>query len=131
MSWGRSRRWPLVAIGQAGPHTLELEFNGYPVDHLDTLLDCYGSIAVAEVQRVARRYLHPDATTIFSIGDAAKFEPAMRTFGPVHRPRLNRRDEEHPTFRDGNLSITAGVRTDRRAPLFLQQAFVTPRGDHI
>jgi len=62
-----------------------LEFNGYPTDYLDTLLDRYRAVTVADVQRVARQYLHPDASTILIIGDPTKFEPAMRTFGPVHR----------------------------------------------
>lgn len=64
---------------------MTLEFDGYPADYLDTLLDRYRGVTVADVQRVAREYLHPDAITIFIIGDPAKFESAMRTFGPVHR----------------------------------------------
>jgi zinc protease len=62
-----------------------LEFNGYPADYLDTLLDRYRAVTVADIQRVAREYLHPDASTILIIGDPTKFESAMRTFGPVHR----------------------------------------------
>ena len=62
-----------------------LEFNGYPADYLDTLLDRYRAVTVADVQRVAREYLHPDASTILIIGDPTKFESGMRTFGPVHR----------------------------------------------
>jgi predicted Zn-dependent peptidase len=62
-----------------------LEFNGYPSDYLDTLLDRYRAVTVADVQRVAREYLHPDASTILIIGDPTKFESAMRIFGPVHR----------------------------------------------
>ena len=64
---------------------MTLEFNGYPADYLDTLLDRYRSVTVVDVQRVAREYLHPDVITIFIIGDPAKFESAMQTFGPVHR----------------------------------------------
>jgi predicted Zn-dependent peptidase len=61
------------------------EFNGYPADYLDTLLDRYRAVTVADVQRVAGEYLHPDASTILIIGDPTQFESAMRTFGPVHR----------------------------------------------
>lgn len=64
---------------------MTLEFNGYPPDHLETLLDRYRAVTVADIQRVARQYLHPDATTIFVIGDPTKFESAMASFGPVHR----------------------------------------------
>jgi predicted Zn-dependent peptidase len=61
------------------------EFNGYPADYLDTLLDRYRAVTVADVQRVAGEYLHPDASTILIIGDPTQFESGMRTFGPVHR----------------------------------------------
>ena len=64
---------------------LMLEFNGYPADYFDTLLDRYRAVTVADIQRVARQYLHPDAATILVIGDPAKFEAAMAPFGPVHR----------------------------------------------
>ena len=60
------------------------EFDGYPPDYLDTLLDRYRAVTVADIQQAARRYLHPGTTTIFVVGDAPKFEPAMRAFGPVH-----------------------------------------------
>ena len=64
---------------------MTLEFNAYPLDYLDTVLDRYRGVTVADVQRVAREYLHPNAATIFIIGDPAKFESAMQSFGPVHR----------------------------------------------
>ena len=64
---------------------LTLEFDGYPPDYFETLLDRYRAVTVADVQRVAEQYLHPDATTILIVGDAQKFEPAMAVFGPVHR----------------------------------------------
>ena len=41
---------------------MTLEFNGYPADYLDTLLDRYRAVTVADVQRVAGQYLHPDAS---------------------------------------------------------------------
>lgn len=63
---------------------LTLEFDGYPQDYLDTLLDRYRAVTIADIQRVAREYLHPDTTTIFVVGDATKFESGMTAFGPVH-----------------------------------------------
>ena len=64
---------------------LMLEFNGYPPDYFDTLLDRYRAVTVEEIQRVARQYLHPDAATILVIGDPAKFESAMAAYGPIRR----------------------------------------------
>jgi predicted Zn-dependent peptidase len=64
---------------------LTLEFDGYPPDYYDTLLDRYRAVTAADIQRVARQYLRPDASTIVVVGDATRFESAMAAFGPVHR----------------------------------------------
>jgi predicted Zn-dependent peptidase len=36
-----------------------------------------------DIQRVARKYLRPDAANIVIVGNAAQFESAMSAFGPV------------------------------------------------
>jgi zinc protease len=64
---------------------LTLEFDDYPPDYLDTVLDRFRAVTREDVQRVARQYLRPDATTILVVGDAARFESAMAVFGPAHR----------------------------------------------
>jgi zinc protease len=64
---------------------LMLEFDEYPPDYLDTLLDRYRAVTREDVQRVARQYLRPDATTILVVGDAARFESGLAALGPVRR----------------------------------------------
>ncbi|HEX7513416.1 MAG TPA: pitrilysin family protein, partial [Candidatus Methylomirabilis sp.] len=64
---------------------LVLELDGYPPDYYETLLDRYRAVTVEDIQRVAGRYLRPDATTILTVGDIANFESAMEAFGPLHR----------------------------------------------
>jgi predicted Zn-dependent peptidase len=64
---------------------MTLEFDGYRPDYYETLLDRYRAVTVADIQRVAGQYLHPEAATIFIVGDAAKFESALAAFGPVRR----------------------------------------------
>jgi zinc protease len=64
---------------------LVLELDGYPPDYYETLLDRYRAVTVEDIQRVAGRYLRPDATTILSVGDVARFESALEAFGPLHR----------------------------------------------
>jgi len=64
---------------------LTLEFDEYPPDYLDTLLDRYRAVTSADVQRVARQYLRPDETTVLVVGDTAQIEPALAAFGPVSR----------------------------------------------
>jgi zinc protease len=64
---------------------LMLEFDEYPPDYLDTLLDRYRAVTREDVQRVARQYLRPDATTVLVVGDVPKFESGLTTLGPVRR----------------------------------------------
>lgn len=73
---------------------MTLEFNGYPADYFDTLLDRYRAVTPADIQRVAGQYLHPDAATIAIIGDPATFESALAPFGPVHRLSVESSDAE-------------------------------------
>jgi len=62
---------------------MRLEFDGEPADYYETLLDRYRAVTVADIQRVATTYLHPDAATIVVVGDASKFESQLAQFGPV------------------------------------------------
>lgn len=64
---------------------LMLEFDEYPPDYFDMLLDRYRAVTREDVQRVARQYLRPDATTILVVGDAARFESGLAALGPVRR----------------------------------------------
>jgi len=64
---------------------LMLEFDEYPPDYLDTLLDRYRAVTREDVQRVARQYLRPDTTTVLVVGDVPQFESGLTTLGPVRR----------------------------------------------
>jgi predicted Zn-dependent peptidase len=64
---------------------LTLEVDDYPPDYYKTLLDRYRAVTVEDIQRVALRYLRPDATTVMAVGDVSKFESALEVFGPLHR----------------------------------------------
>jgi zinc protease len=62
---------------------LSLELEGLPSNHLETLLDRYRATTVDDVQRSARRYLHPEAATILIAGNPAAFESSIDAFGPT------------------------------------------------
>jgi zinc protease len=64
---------------------LMLEFDEYPPDYLDTLLDRYRAVTREDVQRVARQYLRPDTATVLVVGDVPQFESGLTTLGPVRR----------------------------------------------
>ena len=71
---------------------LTLEFDEYPPDYLDTLLDRYRAVTREDVQRVARQYLRPDAVSILVVGNVTAVEPAMAAFGPVRHLLLSPTD---------------------------------------
>jgi zinc protease len=55
----------------------------FPVDYWDRYTDRIAAVTPAQVQNVARKYLDPKRLQIVAVGDAAKIEPNLRTFGPV------------------------------------------------
>jgi predicted Zn-dependent peptidase len=55
----------------------------YPVDYWDRYTDRIMAITPAQVQTVARKYLDPGKLQIVAVGDAAKLEAGLRTFGPI------------------------------------------------
>lgn len=67
---------------------LNLEVDGEPADTYETLLDRYRAVTPADIQRVARRYLHPEAATLLVVGAPEEFEGALVPYGPLHRLTL-------------------------------------------
>jgi len=61
-----------------------LEVEEEQSDYYQTLLASYRAVTVADVQRVARKYLHPDRMTMMVVGDTATMAPLVEAFGPVH-----------------------------------------------
>jgi len=54
------------------------------LNYLETYLDNVQSVTHEDVQRVARKYLHPDEIKILVIGDKEKFDKPLDSFGKVN-----------------------------------------------
>jgi len=56
-----------------------------PIDYFDTYRDAVRAVSIADVQRAAQRYLHPDALQVVVVGDAADVRAplAAMQFGPL------------------------------------------------
>ena len=50
-----------------------LDFYGYPEDYLAAYQEKVAAVTVADVQRVARKYLHPQQLKIVLVGNSADF----------------------------------------------------------
>ncbi|HEX9788062.1 MAG TPA: pitrilysin family protein, partial [Candidatus Binatia bacterium] len=56
---------------------------GFPSDYWDTYPARIMAVTAGDVQRVARKYLNPDALQIVAVGDASKIKAALEKYGRV------------------------------------------------
>lgn len=56
---------------------------GLPADYWDTYPSKIMAVTAKDVQRVARRYLNPDALQLVAVGDAAKIKSVLEKYGTV------------------------------------------------
>ena len=56
-----------------------------PIDYFDTYRDAVRGVSIADVQRAAERYLHPDALQVVVVGDASEIKApvAAMEIGPM------------------------------------------------
>lgn len=56
---------------------------GFPNDYWDTYPERIMAVTADDVQRMARKYLNPDAVQIVAVGEASKIKEVLEKFGPV------------------------------------------------
>ena len=56
---------------------------GFPPDYWETYPAKVRAVTVEDVQRVARRYLNPDAMQLVAVGDGRKIQSDLEKYGPV------------------------------------------------
>jgi predicted Zn-dependent peptidase len=62
---------------------LTRKFYNLPEDYWDTYPAKVEAITAEDVQRVARKYLNPEALQVVAVGDAGKLKAVLEKFGPV------------------------------------------------
>jgi predicted Zn-dependent peptidase len=60
-----------------------LEFYGYPYDYLERYRENIGKVTKTDILDAAQKYLHPDSFKLVVVGDAAKFDQPLSSFGKV------------------------------------------------
>lgn len=68
---------------QAADRLATTRLLGLPAEHLIQYPQRVSAVTPAEVQRVAREYLHPDRTVIVVVGDATQILERLRPIAPV------------------------------------------------
>lgn len=69
--------------GQAAGSLASTRLLGLPAEHLTSYPQRITAVTAADVQRVAREYLQPDAAVIVVVGDAAQVLERLRAIAPV------------------------------------------------
>lgn len=65
-----------------------LEYYGYPDGYLEKYRDNIARVTKDDVQRVARKYLHPERMALVVVGDGRKFDKPLSIFGTVEEIQL-------------------------------------------
>ena len=60
-----------------------LEFYGFPADYFTRYPSQIEKVTAADVQRVAKKYVHPDQLAVLVVGNEKQFEKPLSTLGPV------------------------------------------------
>jgi zinc protease len=62
---------------------MRYEFYGYPQDFLEKFPANIEKVTAADVDRVAKKYVHPDKMAVLVVGNPKDFDRALATFGKV------------------------------------------------
>jgi len=66
---------------------VRLEFYGYPPDYLETYKAALEKVTVADLNAVAKKYIHPDKLAILVVGNGPEIKPGLDELklGPVQK----------------------------------------------
>ena len=70
-----------------------IEYEGLPLDYLDTYVENIEVITKEDIARVAKEYLHPDDIKLLVIGDMEQFDKPLSEFGEVNTIELENEQE--------------------------------------
>ncbi|MFN3467314.1 MAG: M16 family metallopeptidase, partial [Candidatus Brocadiales bacterium] len=69
-------------------HMVNLEYQGLPLDYLDTYVAKVKAVSREDILRVAQKYLQPDKVTLLVVGNKDKFDRPLSEFGEVRTVEL-------------------------------------------
>jgi zinc protease len=66
---------------------VRLEFYGYPADYLETYKAALEKVTIADLDRVAKKYVHPDKLAVLVVGNVPEIKPGLDELklGPVQK----------------------------------------------
>jgi len=61
--------------------SVRLEFYGYPADYLETYKAALEKVTLADVNAVAKKYIHPDKLAVMVVGNGSEIKPPLDDLG--------------------------------------------------
>ncbi len=98
-----------------------LEFYGYPADWYDRYVPGVQKVTAADVQRVAKQYVHPNDLATVVVGNEKEFDKPLSTLGKVTPIDIA---ISEPGAKKEGAKATAGSNEEGRALLEKVRAFV-------
>ncbi len=71
---------------------VSIEYQGLPLDYLDTYVGNVKAVTKDDVLRVAKKYMHPDKMVLLVIGNKEKFDKPLSEFGKVNTIELKKHE---------------------------------------
>lgn len=77
---------------------VRLEFYGYPANYLETYKADLEKVTLADLKRVANKYIHPDKLAILVVGNGPEIKPGLDTLnrGAIHPVDITIPMPKHP-----------------------------------
>ena len=71
--------------GKVLAERVRLEFYGYPADYLETYKTALEKVTIADLNTVAKKYVHPDKMALLVVGNGPEIKPGLDELkmGPV------------------------------------------------
>ena len=65
---------------------VRLEFYGYPADYLESYKGAVEKVTVPDLERVAKKYIHPDKLAVLVVGNGPEIKPGLEALdmGAIH-----------------------------------------------
>jgi zinc protease len=57
--------------------SVKLEFYGYPADYLESYKAALEKVTVSDLDRVAKKYIHPDKLAVLVVGNGPEIKPGL------------------------------------------------------
>ena len=93
---------------------VRLEFYGYPANYLETYKAALEKVTVTDLERVAKKYIHPDKLAVLVVGNGPEIKPGLDALSLGADPSCGYHHSTAETNRAGGEDTVSKERIDRQ-----------------